>query len=212
MSGDAFLGHRLTYDFGALNLDDLDPDPIAQLQQWLHDAETHGAIEPSAMALATADADGSPHVRMVLLRYLEDGNLIFFTNYDSDKGAQLSANPKASVCFWWPTTQRQIRVEGTVEFLEAFKSDAYFASRPYESQIASAASPQSSPVADEELDQRMTDLRAKHPESVPRPDNWGGYRLIPNRFEFWQGRPARNHDRFVYARTGAAWEVFRIAP
>lgn len=212
MSGDAFLGHRLTYDFGALNLDDLDASPIAQLQRWLHDAETHGAIEPTAMALATVGEDLQPHVRMVLLRYLEDDHLIFFTNYDSDKGQQLASNSQASVCFWWPTTQRQVRVEGRVERLESAKSDAYFASRPYDSQIASAASPQSQPVADDELDRRMDELRAKHPDGVPRPDNWGGFRLIPTRFEFWQGRPARNHDRFVYARTDVEWKVFRIAP
>lgn len=212
MSGDAFLGHRLTYNFGELALHHLVSDPIAQLQSWLNDAEAHGAIEPSAMALATADAEGQPYVRMLLLRYLEPDSLIFFTNYESDKGRQLTENPRASACFWWPTTQRQVRVEGRVEVLEVDKSDTYFASRPYDSQIASAASPQSQPVGENELEERMAALRAKHPESVPRPSNWGGYRLIPRRFEFWQGRPARNHDRFVYARTGAAWEIFRIAP
>ncbi len=212
MSSDAFLGHRLTYEFGALTREALDPDPIRQLQQWLHDAETHGAIEPSAMALATADAEGRPHVRMVLLRYLDDGNLIFFTNYESDKGRQLQATPSASVCFWWPTTERQVRVEGVVEPISPEASGAYFGSRPYESQLASAASPQSRPIAEGELEANMAALRAAYPDALPRPAHWGGYRLIPNRFEFWQGRPARNHDRFVYARTGAAWDVFRIAP
>jgi len=212
MSSDAFLGHRLTYEFGALTREALNVDPIRQLQRWLHDAETHGAIEPSAMALATADAEGRPHVRMVLLRYLENGDLIFFTNYESDKGRQLETNPNASVCFWWPTTERQVRVEGVIEPIAPEASKAYFASRPYESQLASAASPQSRPVAEGELEANMAALRAQYPQGLPCPDHWGGYRLIPSRFEFWQGRPARNHDRFVYARTGAAWDVFRIAP
>lgn len=212
MSGDAFLGHRLTYDQGQLSLETLDPDPVRQLKDWLLHAEEAGVIEPSAMALSTATMDGQPHVRFLLLRYLDEQGLVFFTNYESDKGQQLAQNPNAAVAFWWPATERQVRVEGIVAKITDEESDAYFASRPYESQIASAASPQSQPIKEGEIEQRMATLREAHPDHLPRPTNWGGYRLTPTRFEFWQGRPARNHARFVYARTGDGWNIFRIAP
>lgn len=212
MSGDAFLGHRLTYDQGEMSRETLDPDPIRQLTDWLLHAEEAGVIEPSAMALATASQDTHPHVRFVLLRYLDERGLVFFTNYESDKGLQLAENPHAAVAFWWPATERQVRVEGTVAKITDEESDAYFASRPYDSQIASAASPQSQPIPEGEIERRMAALQEARPDELPRPKHWGGYRLTPERFEFWQGRPARNHDRFVYARTGDTWDIFRIAP
>lgn len=211
MSDDAFLGHRLTYDFGALERAQLNDEPLKLLRRWLEEAEAHGTIEPSAMALATCDELGQPHARIVLLRTLDHG-LVFYTNYESDKGRQLSENPRAAATFWWPTIHRQVRVEGVVERVTEEESEAYFATRPLDSRYVSAASPQSRPIQDGELEQRVADLRAAHPDGIRRPDHWGGYRLIPQRFEFWQGRPARDHDRFVYARTGERWEIKRLAP
>lgn len=210
---DAYLGVRANYDRADLEPEHLDPDPTVQLRRWIDDAMREGVIEPNAMCLATADSDGQPHSRIVLLRGLDERGLTFFTNYESRKGRDLGDNPHASVCFWWGLTERQVRVEGVVAKVSIEESDAYFASRPRESQLASASSPQSQVVASrEELESRMADLALSSPEQVARPGNWGGYRLVPARFEFWQGRPARLHDRLVYVRTAEAWAIQRLAP
>ncbi len=212
MSGDAYIGARKEY--ASLTLDEsmLLPDPIELLRQWLNEAEASGHPEPSAMCLGTVGRDGQPSSRMLLLRGLDDG-LVFYTNYLSRKAEEMASNSKACATFWWPEMERQVRVEGYVLKTSDEESDAYFASRPYESQIASAASPQSQIVASRnDFEARIAELRANHPTSVPRPKHWGGYRLLPRRIEFWQGRPARTHDRIEYVLADAGWVIRRLAP
>lgn len=213
MSGDAYLGVRSEYGQRTLELADLSPDPIDQLRGWLEEANRSGIVEPTALCLATATADGRPSGRMVLLRGIDPRGLTVFTNYESRKAGELDVNPHAAMTFWWGELERQVRVEGRIEKVSAEESDAYFASRPYESQIASAASPQSRPMdTRQELEDRMQALRDAYPDAVPRPENWGGYRLIPETIEFWQGRAARTHDRFVYHKSGNSWLIERLAP
>jgi pyridoxamine 5'-phosphate oxidase len=170
--------------------------------------------EPTSMALATADAEGRPSVRMVLLKGLASDGFRFFTNYESRKGRDLAANPQAALCLWWDRLERQVRAEGRVERLSREDSERYFRSRPRGSQIGASASPQSRPLADRfELEKRVAELEARHPEEdLPLPDFWGGYLLIPERVELWQGRESRLHDRFEYRREGAGWRIVRLAP
>lgn len=210
---DAFIGPREEYVLAALDESDLAQDPIIQLHAWLQDAEGAGVLEPNAMCLATADRVGRPSARVVLLRGLDEQGLVFFSHYQSRKGRELAANGVAAACFWWGLLQRQVRVEGRVEKIAPAESDAYFASRPVESRYASAASPQSTPIASRaELEAAVEQLRRQHAEGPPRPAEWGGYRLTPEAFEFWQGRPARLHDRFEYRLVNGAWAVRRLAP
>ncbi|MBX7132308.1 MAG: pyridoxamine 5'-phosphate oxidase [Fimbriimonadaceae bacterium] len=210
---DAYLGVRASYERADLEAEHLDPDPIVQLRRWIEEAMSEGVIEPNAMCLSTVDESGQPHSRIVLLRGLDARGLTFFTNYESQKGRDLASNPQASVCFWWGAMERQVRVEGLVEKVSSEESDAYFASRPRESQLASASSPQSREIESRaELDAAMAEYGRIHPDDIARPSNWGGYRLVPNRFEFWQGRPARLHDRLVYVRSDEAWVIQRLAP
>ncbi|CAN5649740.1 pyridoxamine 5'-phosphate oxidase [soil metagenome] len=204
---------RHEYTKGALEESNLAHDPIAQLDRWLADARESGAIDPTAMALATVDAKGKPSCRIVLLRGLDAQGLTFFTNYLSHKGKALATHPYAATTFWWGSLERQVRVEGRVERVSAEESDAYFASRPLESRYASAASPQSSVVESRAtLEASVESLRQRFPEGPPRPEGWGGYRLLPDRIEFWQGRPARLHDRILYEREGEGWLRCRLAP
>lgn len=210
---DAFIGHRNEYSLHGLDIEDLDPDPIAQLEKWLSEAVAVGMVEPSAMSLATADKGGKPSNRVVLLRGLDERGLVFYTNYESRKGQELKSNPWAAVCFWWPQLERQARVEGKVSRVPKEESDAYFAVRPRESRLASAASPQSRPVKSRhELEASLRELAERYPAEVPRPKHWGGYRLKPIRFEFWQGRPARLHDRFAFDLLDGTWQIVRLAP
>lgn len=205
-----FDGGRSEYTSGKLDLKDLNSDPMAQLERWLADAKNAQCIEPSAMTLATVDANNHPSARIVLLRGLDSG-LVFYTNYLSRKGSDLSENSNAASCFWWGKLERQVRVEGVVEKVSASESDAYFASRPRESQAASASSPQSQIISGrKEIEAAKNDLLEREP--IDRPNHWGGYRLIPNYFEFWQGRKARLHDRFCYVRQGEEWVIHRLAP
>jgi len=195
-----------------LDRDHLASDPIEQFAAWFSDAQ--GAVPlPEAMTLATVDADGSPDARMVLLKGSGPDGFRFFTNYESGKGEQLAAKGQAALVIYWRELDRQVRVRGKVERLSPEDSDAYFASRPRDSQIAAAISPQSRPVEREELDRRYAELAGELGESnLDRPEHWGGYLLRPNMIEFWQGRESRMHDRFRYTRRDGEWEFQRLAP
>ena len=205
---------RRSYRQGTLTTSELDADPLRQLERWLHQALAAGMLEPNAMNLATADADGHVSSRMVLLKGIAGDGLEFYTNYASRKGRDLDANPHAAACFWWDRLERQVRLEGTVARLPEAVGRSYFAGRPYGSQLAAWASEQSRPVADrQELERRFAAMRARFPEgAVPLPPTWGGYRLQPSRIEFWQGRENRLHDRFLYRATEHGWTVERLLP
>lgn len=190
-------------------------DPFALFQQWYTDAEKSGLLLPESMALATATPDGVPSVRMVLLKGFDAGGFRFFTNYGSRKAAELDANPRGALCFYWSVLERQARVEGTVERLSKQDSQAYFRSRQRGSQIGAWASRQSRVIEDRRaLEARFREIEQRFAEGpVPLPDHWGGYALKPTRFEFWQGRADRLHDRFAYTlSTEDQWIVSRLQP
>lgn len=205
---------RVEYLDAPLDRTDLDDNPVVQLARWIEEADHAGVVEPNAFVLSTSGPDHRPSGRTVLLKGLTDEGLVFFTNYRSRKGAELAHNPLASAVFVWTAIRRQVRVEGRVEKVPGVVSDAYFASRPPEARLASAASPQSEVVATREaLEARLEALRRQFPDGeVPRPAHWGGYRLSPDNFEFWQGRQSRFHDRFRYSWNGQDWRVDRLAP
>ncbi len=188
---------------------DLDPDPLRQFETWFAAAREARMRAPEAMTLATASADGAPSARMVLLKGVDERGFVFFTSYESRKGLELGANPRAALLFYWEPLGRQVRVEGPVEHVSAQESDAYFASRPPGSRAGAAASRQSRPLADRsELDRTVAALG----DDVVRPEWWGGYRVQPESFEFWQHRENRLHDRFSYEREGSAWSIQRLYP
>ncbi|WP_027459435.1 pyridoxamine 5'-phosphate oxidase [Deinococcus murrayi] len=209
-------GLRLSYTRAELRRADLNPDPLLQFRGWLEEAIAAGLREPYALSLATADAGGRPSVRTVLLRGADERGLTFYTNYDSHKGRDLAANPQAEVLFHWAEHERQVRAYGRVERVSEAESTAYFHARPYLSQLAAHASnPQSAPIAHREaLEARFAELQARYPQGtpVPKPDSWGGYRVVVAEWEFWQGRRNRMHDRFRYAREGQGWRVERLMP
>ncbi len=194
----------------------LDADPLVVLARWLEEAREAGLHEPEAMALATATPSGSPSVRMVLLRRLDERGLCFFTNYESRKAQELTANPRAAVVLnWGPPLRRQVRVEGAVELLPEDESFAYFRTRPRESRLGAWASPQSRPIADRTaLDERYAaaNERFADVEDVPLPPFWGGFRLTASAVELWENRPNRLHDRARYERVGDGWSCVRLAP
>ena len=198
-----------------LDREHLARDPIEQFAAWFADAEEAVPLT-EAMTLATVDANGSPDARMVLLKGFGPDGFRFFTNYESAKGEQLSENSRAALVLYWRELDRPVRIRGTVERLAAEDSDAYFASRPRDSQIAAAVSPQSRPIERDELDQRYAELAMELGESNPeRPGHWGGYLLRPEVIEFWQGRDSRMHDRFRYTRKSGnedGWRIERLAP
>ncbi len=192
---------------------DLDPDPLRQFARWF--GEAAGTMRaPEAMALATADAEGAPSVRMVLLKRFDEHGLVFHTHYSSRKGSELEANPHAALLFYWDAHGRQVRVEGAVERLAPAESDAYFVTRPHGGQIAAYASRQSEVLAGrDELERRVAELEQEFGGSeVPRPEWWGGFRVLPDAWEFWQHRDSRLHDRFRYARDRGAWLIERLSP
>lgn len=188
-------------------------DPIALFRRWFTEAVTANVLQPEAMTLATATADGVPAARIVLLRGFGEAGFVFFTNYQSRKGQELAHNPRASLVLHWPELGRQIRIEGDVEMLPPQESDAYFASRPRGHQLAAWISPQSQVIPDRKLlQQKMDELEAQFPNDVPRPASWGGYRVRPHLIEFWQTRENRLHDRLCYRHTAAGWLRERLAP
>jgi pyridoxamine 5'-phosphate oxidase len=192
---------------------DLDPDPLRQFAAWY--ARAADAVDtPEAVVLATATAAGAPSARMVLLKGFDGRGFVFYTNYFSRKGQEIAQNPRAALLFHWAPLGRQVRVEGVVHRIDAAESDAYFRTRPPGSRLSAAASPQSRPVARREvLEAAVAELASRHPDGdVPRPDEWGGLRLVASRFEFWQHGDDRLHDRFRYHREGELWTVERLAP
>jgi len=192
----------------------VDPDPLEQFRRWYAAAGGAGIKAPQAMALATASADGAPSVRMVLLKGADGDGFVFFTGYVSRKAAELDANPRAALLFHWDALGRQVRIEGRVERVPGQESDAYFATRPRGAQLAAAASQQSSVLRDRaEIDDRVAGLAREHEGSdVRRPDDWGGYRLVPDMYEFWQHRDDRLHDRLRYRRANGDWILERLSP
>lgn len=189
-------------------------DPLALFQHWLDDAQRAGILLPEAMTVATSTPEGVPSARMMLLKGVDHEGFRFFTNYVSRKASELDANPRAALVFCWPVLERQVRVEGMVQRLSHTESERYFRTRPRGSQLGAWASPQSAPIASRaELEQRFHELERRfRGGDVPLPEFWGGYRLHPERIEFWQGRLNRLHDRLVYTRAGDRWEVARLAP
>ncbi|MDW8146230.1 MAG: pyridoxamine 5'-phosphate oxidase [Roseiflexaceae bacterium] len=205
---------RKEYTRHGLSESDIDPDPLVQFQRWFDQAVELGLIEPNAMTLATATPDGRPSARMVLLKGVDNGGFVFFTNYESRKGVELTMNPWAALVFYWPELERQVRVEGRVERISPEESDAYFASRPNGSRIGAWASRQSSVIGSRaELEQRVAELERLYANrEIPRPPFWGGFRVIPDAIEFWQGRPNRLHDRLRYRRDAGRWIIERLSP
>ena len=186
---------------------DYSQDPLEQFRSWFE----QGTAE--AVALATATSSGAPSVRMVLLKGADERGFVFVTNYESRKGRELAENPQAALLFYWPELGRQVRVEGSVKCISEAESDAYFATRPRGSQLAAAASSQSRPLESREaLEARFAELDAAHPGNVPRPPHWGGYRLVPETYEFWQHRENRLHDRRRYQLAEGGWSIERLAP
>jgi pyridoxamine 5'-phosphate oxidase len=193
---------------------DLDSDPLKQFERWFAEARGEGLAAPEGMALATATPDGRPSVRMVLLKDAGEQGFDFFTHYDSRKGGELAANPHAALLFHWQPLGRQVRVEGPVARIATEESEAYFVTRPLESRLAAWASPQSRPLESrDDLERRFAEAKERFPGTeVPRPPHWGGYRLEPDAYEFWQHGDDRLHDRVRYTRDGAAWRRERLAP
>ncbi|HEX5559062.1 MAG TPA: pyridoxamine 5'-phosphate oxidase [Gaiellales bacterium] len=192
---------------------DLDPDPLRQFAAWF--AQAADAVDaPEAVVLATATAAGAPSARMVLLKGFDQRGFVFYTNYFSRKGQEIAQNPRAAMLFHWTPLGRQVRIEGVVHRIDAAESDAYFRTRPPGSRLSAAASPQSRPVASRDvLEAAVAQLASRHPDGdVPRPDEWGGLRLVASRFEFWQHGDDRLHDRFRYRREGDIWTVDRLGP
>lgn len=205
---------RKEYTIKSLDFNDVSFNPFQQFKVWLDEAIDSEVPEVNAMCLSTLGLNGFPNARIVLLKEMDHG-FVFFTNYESEKGKEINATPKASLTFFWPELERQVRIMGNIEKINGTESDIYFHSRPIGSQIGAWTSPQSQTIANrEELDVRLELMENRFKtEPITRPENWGGYRLVPIRIEFWQGRPSRLHDRICYQKqTNGSWEITRLAP
>jgi pyridoxamine 5'-phosphate oxidase len=206
---------RSEYTRSSLDSSDVSPDPLQQFDRWLKEAVTAKVPEPTAMNLATVTEKGAPSSRIVLLKGVENSQLIFFTNYQSQKGKELDQNPACALTFFWPELERQVRIEGIAERLDVKASEEYFQSRPRSSQIGAWASPQSLVIKDRQiLEDRVKEIeqRFEGKELLPKPNQWGGFAVTPHEIEFWQGRPSRLHDRIVYLLIDGAWKISRLAP
>ena len=204
---------RKNYTFGQLLEAELAPNPLSLFQIWFDQAVKAECPEPNSMTLATADAAGNPSARIVLLKGADEAGFTFFTNYESQKGKELTVRPHAALLFHWHELERQVRIKGTVDRVSADESDAYFNSRPAASRIGAWASPQSAEIPSREfLEEAEKRFSAEYGDKPPRPAHWGGYRLHPTEIEFWQGRPSRLHDRIHYQLEGDQWRITRLAP
>jgi pyridoxamine 5'-phosphate oxidase len=205
---------RNEYKYQQLTENNVNHNPFLQLKSWMDEAIASQVYEPTAMNMATAGGDGRPSSRIVLLKELSEEGLVFFTNYESKKGKDLFQNPYAAILFFWPELERQTRVEGKVEKISAKESDIYFKSRPTGSQIGANISPQSQVIPSRELlEKKQTEFAKKFDgKEIPRPPHWGGYILVPDKFEFWQGRESRLHDRLQFNLAGGEWKLERLAP
>jgi pyridoxamine 5'-phosphate oxidase len=206
---------RRNYGRGALRKAEVANDPIVQFEKWFAEAHAGGVLEPNAMTVATADASGKPSARTILMKGFDQRGFVFYTNYDSRKGRELDANPRAALLFFWPALERQVRIEGEISKVSQQESEEYFHSRPRDSQIGALASQQSQTIASrEELENRHAQIEKIHSaQPLPLPEYWGGYRLKPQAVEFWQGRPGRLHDRLLYERqANGSWRIGRLQP
>lgn len=205
---------RREYTLQGLSKAGMEQDPFRQFTRWFSQAAEAGLIDVNAMTLATADQDGAPSARIVLLKGYDDRGFYFYTNYESRKGQELKVNPHVALCLYWPQLERQVRIEGRVEKTSREQSEKYFHKRPRESQIGAWASSQSRKIQDRQtLLKRFSELKEQFDsQTVPLPDFWGGYCVIPRRIEFWQGRPGRLHDRLQYEKEGDSWVLKRLAP
>lgn len=205
---------RKEYSEKGMSRADLAADPVVEFQKWFGHATELGVAEPNAMTLATADASGMPFQRTVLLKYFDRDGFVFFTNYESRKSRQIAANPNVSLLFPWVTLERQVIIQGRVERTSTAESMKYFMSRPRESRIGAWVSNQSEVITSRKLLlQKLSEIRDKFRDGeVPLPSFWGGFRVVPSAIEFWQGGPARLHDRFLYTRDGAGWKIDRLSP
>jgi pyridoxamine 5'-phosphate oxidase len=214
-NNDTFASTRKEYERGTLDERSANRDPIVQFRSWFEDATKSSEVEPNACALATVGQHSAPSLRMVLLKSLDERGFVFFTNYESRKGRELARNSVAAILFYWASLERQVRVEGEIEIVSAAESDAYFASRPRNAQLGALISKQSEVVSSRKaLDESYAEAAQAAGESpLVRPSNWGGYRLIPSYFEFWQGRESRLHDRVRYSKgDGHEWAITRLWP
>lgn len=211
---------RREYNCCSLSRNELDADPFKQMQLWLEQAKQAELKDATAMTLATSDQNNLPDARIVLLKQLDERGFCWYTNYSSHKGQQLANNPQACLLFHWRELDRQVRVQGRVEKITGTEADQYFASRPLQSRLSAASSSQSQAIDSRaELEAKVAQLQQQYNEQIPRPSDWGGYRLLPSRFEFWQGRENRLHDRFSYyqsetstGQTDSGWLISRLQP